>query len=81
MGFKYDDKAIKCPFYKNVVCTTNGKFIGIVCAYFGEINLGFEADTCIRFKSLQDVKDYTKLYCKSCYEQCRFYKLNEMKRN
>ena len=73
LGFKYNDKAVRCPLYSNVVCTTNGKFIGVCCGNL-RYNLGFDAMPAMRFRSLSELDDYTDVFCKDRYEQCVMYK-------
>ena len=72
MGFKYNDKAIRCPIFKRVVKTTNGKFVGVVCTEC-RFDLGFKADPCIRFADMQELNDFVELFCADCFERCPYY--------
>lgn len=72
MGYKYDDKYIKCPFYKRVVTNSNKRFIGIECLSL-PVNLGFDADHIVRLKNMQDLYDYTDIFCKDQYTTCPYY--------
>ncbi len=82
MGFKYDDKAIRCPTFKRVIKTTNGQFIGIECDAL-RLNLGFEVSPCIRLKTSADLKDYIEIFCEDCFESCPYHKayLDTLKKN
>lgn len=73
MGFKYDDRAIKCPLFMSVLKTTNEDFVGIQCEN-SELNLGFDVIELMRFKTFQDLKEYTWIYCQDCYTACQQYK-------
>lgn len=73
MGYKYNSKNIRCPLFVGVVKTTNGQFIGIECEPL-KINLGFDIIFALSLKNDEDLKEYTKLYCKGNYENCHYYK-------
>lgn len=77
MGFKYDDKAIKCPLFRRVVKTTRGQFIGIQCEEFN-VKLGFDASPVVRLRTSDDLSDYTGLFCKDLYIDCPFYKSHQI---
>ena len=78
MGFKYDDKAIKCPLFRRVVKTTRGQFIGIQCEEFNDKKLGFDAAPVVRLHTSEDLSDFTGLFCKEFYTDCPCFKLNQI---
>lgn len=72
MGYKYNDKRIRCPLFHGVVKTTNSQFIGIECEAL-DVNLGFKVIPVLRLRNTEDLKDYTELFCDDLYEQCPYY--------
>jgi hypothetical protein len=80
MGFKYSEKGICCPYFKNLVNTTGNKFIGIECLS-PNINLGFETTRIVRLKNMAETNDYIEIFCKDCYDTCPYFKYNEGQAN
>ena len=76
MGYKYNAKKIRCPLFIRVVKTTKGQFIGIECSPV-DVNLGFDVAPVIRLNTSQDLKDYTDIFCKDCYDTCPYFKAHE----
>lgn len=73
MGFKFSDTNIICPLFKRVTKTSRGNLILISCE-IERFNLGFEADVGLRFKTSKELKDFTELFCKECYQECPLFK-------
>lgn len=70
----FDAKNVKCPYFKRVVVTKNGKFIGIVCQGT-KCNLGFDTEMAVRMRTTPDLHDYTDIFCKDSYESCPYHKM------
>lgn len=73
MGYKYSDVSIKCPLFRKVIRTRKGQFIGIECEPIAQ-NIGFDTGNITRLKTSADLKDYTEIFCKDCFENCPYYK-------
>lgn len=73
MGYKYNAKKVTCPLFTRVVKTTHGQFIGIECEPI-EIHLGFTVSPVVRIETSEELKDYTEIFCKDCFEDCPYYK-------
>lgn len=74
MGYKYNSDKIKCPYFRRVIKTRKGQFIGIECDPLPHI--GFEVGQVIRVRTSTDLEDYTELFCKDCYAACPYYKIH-----
>lgn len=72
MGYKFDDRQIKCPIFCNVIRTKGGQFIGIECLHI-ETNLGFEVSHTLRLENSGELHDYLAIFCKDLYETCPYY--------
>ena len=73
MGYKFDDKEIKCPIFTNVVRTQKGQFIGIECLQ-AEVNLGFDVSHTLRLHNSNDLRDYLDIFCRDRYETCPYFR-------
>jgi hypothetical protein len=76
MGYHYISNTIKCPFFKNVVKTQKGQFIGIECEP-PKVDLGFDTTMIIRFENSNDLNDYRDIFCKDMHETCPYYRYSK----
>ena len=65
---------LKCRYYIEDA-TVPGRIAAasIVCRQPAK-TAGFPIDSMLRFKTIQERKDYVELFCFDRYEQCPFYK-------
>ncbi len=75
MGYKYNGSRIKCPYFRRVIRTRKGQFIGIECDPMQD-DIGFDVGQVVRVRTSGDLKDYTELFCKDCFEGCPYYKIH-----
>lgn len=73
LGYKYNDKSIKCPNFKRVTRSTHGQLI-LICCMNDKVNLGYDVSPCMRFTTTQEMHDYIEVMCEDCYESCPIYK-------
>lgn len=75
MGYKYNSSRIKCPYFRRVIRTRKGQFIGIECDPMQD-DIGFDVGQVVRVRTSGDLKDYTELFCKDCFESYPYYKIH-----
>lgn len=61
---------IRCPFYVNHKSRTGN--VTLTCENIKN-KMGFEMQNMLRFKNLEERKDWMELFCKEKYENCPYY--------
>lgn len=63
-----------CPFFRDIVHTKHGQFIGILCdPLMDTCSLGYDTDHIIRLRNSEECESYCDVFCCLDYEQCPYY--------